>query len=225
MTIEPFGKAGCHGGVGIDRPRTGKWCGVRFARRRLVAVGLGVAMTLPMAAALAAPAASAATAKRASPRTALNAPTATPKSASACSKVSAASVAAIVGQPAPLQPAASSTNHIPATKQSGGVSGTETECVYGKTATVFVLLNVVTSKPLTISLLKKTTLAGSTASDGTIFTSYSGLGVPGFRVTSVAPVRTDQIGGLSGNTEFSATASNSLSVAKLAALANLARKL
>jgi len=49
MTIQHFEKADRHGGVGIDQQRSGALRGVRFARR-LVAVGLGVAMTLPIAA-------------------------------------------------------------------------------------------------------------------------------------------------------------------------------
>jgi hypothetical protein len=229
MTTQHFGRADRHGGVGIDQRRSGAFRGARFAQRRLVAVGFGVAMMLPMAATIAAPAASAATAISAHQVHAASVVShiATPKSASACSKASAASVAAIVGQPAPAVPAVSFTKSIPATKQSGGVSGVETQCVYGNATAgaTFVLGFTVTSKPLPISLLKSE-ITAVPPSEKVQFTSYSGLGVPGFRVTVVSgSVHTDEIGGLSGNTEFSAAAPGSLSVSKLAALAKLAKKL
>jgi hypothetical protein len=64
MTTQLHGRADRYGGVGIDGQRSGVFRGARFAQRRLVAFGLGVAMTLPMATMIAAPAASAATATR-----------------------------------------------------------------------------------------------------------------------------------------------------------------
>lgn len=144
----------------------------------------------------------------------------------ACSKVSAASVAAIVGYAAPLQPAFSVTTHAPATKQSGGVSGVGTDCVYGKAGHSIILVIEVTSKPLSISLLERVTKASAPAGEKVNFTPYSGLGVPGFHATIVnGGVHTDEIGGLSGNTEFAAATSSSLPLSKLAALAKLARKL
>ena len=151
--------------------------------------------------------------------------TATPK---ACSKVSAASVAAIVGYAAPAQPAFSFTTRAPATKQSGGVSGVGTDCVYGKAGQSIILVIEVTSKPLSISLLERVTKASAPAGEKVNFTPYSGLGVPGFHATIVnGGVHTDEIGGLSGNTEFAAATSSSLTLplSKLAALAKLARKL
>jgi hypothetical protein len=230
MTTQHFGRADRHVGVGIDQRRSGVFRGPRFAQRRLVAVGFGVAMMLPMAATIATPLASAATAISAHQVHAASVAshTATPKSASACSKVSAASVAAIVGQPAPAVPAVSFTKSIPATKQSSGVSGVETQCVYGNgtAGETFILGFTVTSKPLSIGLLKSKTTAAVPASEKVNFTSYSGLGVPGFRVTFVSgSVHTDEIGGISGNTEFSAAGPGSLSVSKLASLAKLAKGL
>lgn len=151
---------------------------------------------------------------------------ATPK---VCSKVSAASVAAIVGYAAPAEPAFSFTTRVPATKQSGGVSGVGTDCVYGKAGHSIILVIELTSKPLSISLLERVTTASAPAGEKVNFTPYSGLGVPGFHATIVnGGVDTDEVGGLSGNTEFAAATSSSLQslpLSKLAALAKLARRL
>jgi hypothetical protein len=61
------------------------------------------------------------------------------------------------------------------------------------------------------------------------FTSYSGLGPRGFRITNLQThhkrASTDEIGGISGKTVFAAVGPNSMSVSKIAALAKLAKKL
>jgi|SRR5665213_177882 len=67
MSVQLDGKAARHRGLGIDPQRSGIFQGARFAYGRLIAAGLGVAMTLPMVLMIAAPAASAATASNASP--------------------------------------------------------------------------------------------------------------------------------------------------------------
>jgi len=61
MTTQLHGRADRHDGIGTNQRRSGEFHGTRFARR-LVTVGLGVAMTLPMAVTIATPGASAATA-------------------------------------------------------------------------------------------------------------------------------------------------------------------
>ncbi|HEY5274901.1 MAG TPA: hypothetical protein VIJ34_16960 [Acidimicrobiales bacterium] len=193
--------------------------GARFARRRLLAGGLGVAMATMTPA----PAASAASASSASPvRAALAVPAATPKSSSACGKVTAESVAAIVGHATPALGADFSNARFPATKASGGVSGVATQCDYGKAPAIIILFLAVTSKPPSVSVLESATKTSAASGGEKVkITSYSGLGIPGFLVSVGS---SNEAIGLSGTTEFRATA-YSLPLSKLAALAKLARKL
>jgi hypothetical protein len=183
-------------------------------RKTAIAVGVGLTMALSVAVAIAAPAVSATTATL-------------QKAASPCSKVSGASVAAIVGQSAPAEPALSSK--IPdRSLESGGNLGIQILCVYGDSE--FTLTNTVTPAPVALSAIKQNSVPTGTGRGLKVtFTSYSGLGVPGFRVTTVQTAHkrasTDEIGGISGKTVFAAEGPYSLSVSKLAALAKLAKKL
>jgi hypothetical protein len=137
----------------------------------------------------------------------------------ACSKVSASAVAKVVGFAMPFFQADFQNAHLPATKQSGGVSAVATQCEYGKVPTLVVLYSATYSKPLTLSSVESTAKAGG----GEGITSYSGLGVPAILVKiGIA----QEIIGFSGKTEFRATGSNlDLSNSKLAALAKLAKNL
>jgi hypothetical protein len=140
--------------------------------------------------------------------------------------VSAASVAAIVGHATPAITANDFTVSDPATKQTDGISGVKTECFYGTGTAVFELGLATTSKPLSISQVESEDKASAPSSEHLKFTPYSGLGVPGFRVTGGSGSGAfDVIGGLSGKTLFTASGSGSLSASKLAALAKLARLL
>jgi hypothetical protein len=191
-------------------------------RKTAFAVGVGLAMAFPLAATIAAPAVSAA-------------PAATPKAASPCSKVSGASVGAIVGRSAPALSSLSGTIANSRSVESGGNLSTQILCVYGDAE--FTLTNTVTAAPTAPSAIKKSSAQGAGHGVKVTFTSYSGLGVPGFRITTVIAATkggskgevTDEIGGISGKTVFAASASSSLtgslSVSKLAALAKLAKKL
>jgi hypothetical protein len=189
------------------------WGWARFDLRTAVAVAIGLAMALPLATTIAAPAVSAA---------------ASPKAASPCSKVSGASVAAIVGQSAPAFPSLSGTFANSRSVESGGNLSTQILCVYGDAE--FTLTNTVTSAPASLSAIKKSSVpTGTGVGLKVTFTLYSGLGGPGFRITTVQTAHknasTDEIGGISGKTVFAAVGPNSLSVSKLAALAKLAKKL
>jgi hypothetical protein len=100
--------------------------------------------------------------------------------------------------------------------------------VYGDAE--FTLTNTVTSAPVALGAIEKSSVPTGTGQGLKVtFTSYSGLGVPGFRITTVQTTHknasTDEIGGISGKTVFAAVGPNSLSVSKLAALAKLAKKL
>ena len=160
-------------------------------RKTAIAVGVGLTMALSLAVATAAPAVSATTATL-------------QKAASPCSKVSGASVAAIVGQSAPAEPALSSK--IPdRSLESGGNLGIQILCVYGDSE--FTLTNTVTPAPVVLSAIKQNSVPTGTGRGLKVtFTSYSGLGVPGFRVTTVQTAHkrasTDEIGGISGKTVF-----------------------
>jgi hypothetical protein len=150
------------------------------------------------------------------------------KSSSLCGKVSAAAVSAIVGYPTPAQALGSATTHVPATKQSHGISGVETDCVYGKGTKSVILGYFVTSKPLTLSLLESETKSSLSGTGAKVkFTSYPGLGAQGFLVTQGGTGGFEEIGGLTGNKAFIATTTfkGAVSLSKLASLARLAKKL
>jgi hypothetical protein len=222
MNMQLDGRADRSRGLGIDSRRSGALCAARFARQHVTAV----AMTLPIAAMIAVPAATAATRTTAvTDLSHIAARTMDPRSASVCNKVSAAAVAAIVGHPAPAQTAEDSSKQYSAAETGVGVPGVVTACLYGSGGT-YILQFTSATKPLTVSGVEKVIKASATASDQLKFTSYSGLGVPGFGVTSVSSgTRTEEIAGVVGKTVFSAGTSNSLTVSKLAALAKLAKKL
>jgi hypothetical protein len=184
-------------------------------RKTAIAVGVGLTMALSLAVAIAAPGVSATTATL-------------QKAASPCSKVSGASVAAIVGQSAPALPSLSGTTANSRSMESGGNLSTQILCVYGDAE--FSLTNTVTPAPVALSAIKQSSVPTGTGQGLKVtFTPYSGHGVRGFRVTTVQTAHksasTDEIGGISGKTVFAAVGPYSLSVSKLAALAKLAKKL
>jgi hypothetical protein len=187
-------------------------------KKKAIAVAVSLAMALPLAATISAPTVSAATA-------------ASSKVSSPCGKVSAASVAAIVGKSAPLEPypVSGTIANAPPSVESGGNPATQTTCIYGDDE--FTLTNTVTSAPVALSAIKMNAVQGAGQGLKIIFKSYSGFGVRGFRIMNVqtrhgrSGASTDEIGGISGKTVFAALGPNSLSVSKLAALAKLAKKL
>jgi hypothetical protein len=193
-----------------------RWTNIH--RKTAIVAGVGLAMPLPLATTIAAPAVSAAT-------------VASLKAASACNKVSAASVTAIVGKSAPLEPypVSGTIANAPPSVESGGNPATQTKCIYGDDE--FTLTNTVTSAPVALSAIKTASVQGAGHGLKITFTSYSGLGARGFRIINLqtrhksASTSTDEIGGISGKTVFAALGPNSLSVSKLAALAKLAKKL
>jgi hypothetical protein len=154
-----------------------------------------------------------------------------PLVSSLCSKVSAASVAAIVGHSVPA-PTANTFNQ-PATKKTYGVSGVLTLCRFGADTSPAALTKVVvleldvTSKPITLSEVELATAKTSTASSKIKITPYSGLGVPAFYFTDASASVTGQgIEGVVGTRNFTATVfTKNLSKSKLSALAKLAEKL
>ena len=184
-------------------------------RKASIAVEVCLAIALPLATAFVAPPLSAATA-------------ALQKAASPCSKVSGASVDAIVGESAPAEPSLSGTIANSRWVESGGNLGTQIQCVYGDEE--FTLTNTMPSVPVTLGAIKQSSVPTGTGQGLKVtFTSYSGHGVRGFRITTVPTAHkrasTDEIGGISGKTVFAAVGPYSLSVSKLAALAKLAKKL
>lgn len=154
-----------------------------------------------------------------------------PLVSSPCSKVSPASVAAIVGHsvPAPV----TSTIHQAATTKTFGISGVLTLCTFGTETSLaglpkIVVLEIeVTSKPITLSEVEQELAKTSTATSTIKITPYSGLGASGFYFTDTSESVTGQgMEVVAGTKSFTATVFNkSLSKSKLAALAKLAEKL
>jgi hypothetical protein len=153
--------------------------------------------------------------------------------ASVCSKVSPASVSAIVGYsvPAPI----ASTSDQKATSTNYEISSVDTSCDYGiDTSTVglkkAVLLNYsIQSKALTPAEIQASFKRAERAAHAVDFkiVSYSGLGVSGYYITEAFGGFSVQIiAGVDGTRTFSAAVySKTLSQSKLAALARLAENL
>jgi hypothetical protein len=157
--------------------------------------------------------------------------TARPLSSSICSKVSPASVSAIVGYSVPA--ATPFIRNLKATKQNFGISAVETTCTFGAQTSMAALLKdvtlsfEVTSRPLTTSEIQQAIAKASGATLKFKFTPYSGLGVPAFYFSLTAAGITGQgIEGVVGTRSFGASVeTKTLSKSKLASLAKLAEKL
>jgi hypothetical protein len=154
---------------------------------------------------------------------------------SICAKVSPAAVSAIVGYkvPAPVQ----NTLTEKATPNNFEISSVETSCTYGTLTSLAglkktVLLDLsVASKAITESEVLASVKKAEAISKTLKFklTPYSGLGVPGYFLTSQEPgvgIDTEVMSGLSGKDGFGAAVySGSFPESKLAELAKLAEKL
>jgi hypothetical protein len=153
-------------------------------------------------------------------------------SSNVCSKVSASSVAAIVGYP--MKAPTFYTRNIPASSSTDGVSGAYSLCTYDDTTTTGLaglqkevdLSLEITSKALTIAELKQ---GASKAGAGTkvTVTSYPGLGLPAlYLVVSGSGTVDQEITVLNGKMVYTANIANkTLPKAKLASIAKLAGKL
>lgn len=149
----------------------------------------------------------------------------------ACARVSAARVSAIVGYRVPAGKL--SVVRLKATKSNFETSGVETTCIYGSQSNLSALLKAVTltydvlTKPITTTEFQRT-LSRVTSSAKFKFTSYRGLGVPGFYFSlSVAGITgRGVIGEQKGTRYFGASVEQKgLSKSKIAALAQLAEQL
>jgi hypothetical protein len=161
---------------------------------------------------------------------AAQAATAAPAASSVCSKVSAASVSAIVGRSVPAP--TTDTRTLPPTKENFGISAVVTTCTYGTSSSLAALVKdvtlqiEVTSKPITIAEIKQTLLKLSTASLKITLNSYSGLGVPALYFTTTgAGIKGQGISGVDGTRIYGASVEQPLSESKLASLAKLAKNL
>jgi hypothetical protein len=150
---------------------------------------------------------------------------------SICSKVSAASVSAIIGYKVPAGVAY--THSIKPTKENYGISGNETICTYGAETSMASIVKAVSlsyetiSKPLTSAEFQQS-LAKASALAKFKFSAYSGLGVPAFYFSLTEAGITGQgiSGVVNGTTYFGADVeSKSVSKSTIAALAKLAEKL
>ena len=150
-------------------------------------------------------------------------------SSSYCSKVSAASVSAIVGHSVPA--GSFSTYKVKATKTNHEISGVVSSCTYGAVASLAaiakdVILGVeVTSRPLTGADLK---YALSQAAKLKIkFTSYSGLGMTAFYYTfTVGGIFIQGMDAIAGTKSYSAGIyTKTPAISRLAALVKLTEKL
>jgi hypothetical protein len=153
--------------------------------------------------------------------------------ASICSKVTAASVSAIVGYtvPAPTQ----TVLHLPADKNDYETSSVDTSCTFGAEKSIAEIAKSVTldiavaAKPFTeAEILASTKKAEQISHDKFKLVSYSGLGVPAYYLTETADgLHIQVLSGVVGGTHSfgAAVDSATLSITKLAELAKLAEKL
>ena len=150
-------------------------------------------------------------------------------SSSYCSKVSAASVSAIVGHSVPA--GSFSTYKVKATKTNHEISGVISSCTYGAVASLAaiakdVILGVeVTSRPLTGADLK---YALSQAAKLKIrFTSYPGLGMKAFYYTfTEGGIFVQGMDAIAGTKSYSAAIyTKTPAISKVAALVKLTEKL
>lgn len=153
------------------------------------------------------------------------------RTSSLCDKVSAASVSAIIGYKVPAP--TSDTLTIKPEKENFEISGTDTVCTYGPETSMATILKAVSlsyeviSKPLTSAEMQESIKRASVNATFK-FTTYPGLGVPGFYFSLTEAGITGQgISGVLGGTRyFGATVENkNVSKTTLANLAKLAEKL
>jgi len=146
-----------------------------------------------------------------------------------CSRVSAASVSAIVGHSVPA--GSPFTDRVKATKANHGISALVSSCTYGAVTSVAalakdVILSLeVTSRPLTGADLQ---YALSQAEKLKIkFTPYAGLGMTAFYYTfTEAGIITQGMVAISGTNNYSAGIyTKTPAMSELAALVKLAEKL
>jgi len=146
-----------------------------------------------------------------------------------CSKVSAASVSAIVGHSVPA--GSPFTDKVKPTKANHEISAVVSSCTYGAVTSVaalakdVVLSLEVTSRPLTGADLKYALSQAEKLK--MVFTPYSGLGMTGFYYTfTEAGITTQGMVAIAGTTDYSAGVYTKAPVmSKLAALVKLAEKL
>jgi hypothetical protein len=150
---------------------------------------------------------------------------------SLCSAVSAASISALIGYKVPA--GTGTTFKIKPTKANYGISGTNIVCTYGGAASMAALLKDVSlsyeviSKPITTAEIEQS-MAAVSKDIKFKFSTYSGLGVPGFYFSlSEAGIVGQGISGEQTSTRFFGASVESKTVSKstLAALAKLAEKL
>lgn len=150
---------------------------------------------------------------------------------SICDKVSAASVSAIIGYKVPA--GTGTTFNIKPTKANYLISGTNTICTYGSGTSMAALVKDVSlsieviSKPLTTAEMQQSIEKASKTAK-IKFSTYSGLGVPGFYFSVTEDGITGQgITGIVSGTHFFSADVESKNVSKttIAALAKLAEKL
>ena len=152
---------------------------------------------------------------------------------SVCSRVSAASVSAIVGFSVPA--GVESTGHLPATKSNYEISSVDTTCAYGTETSIAALKKTVlletsvASKALTAAEIEASFKKAEKEAHAIDFKikTYSGLGITGFYATeSISGIYAQIVAVESGTHGFSAAVyTKSVSVSKVAALAKLAEKL
>jgi hypothetical protein len=150
---------------------------------------------------------------------------------SLCAKVSAASVSAIIGYTVPA--ATSDSFAIKPTKANYGISGTNTICTYGKETSMATIVKAVTleyevtNKPLTTAEMEASIKKASSIAKFK-FSTYSGLGVPGYYFSLTEAGITGQgITGVQDGTHFFSADVENKNVSKttIAKLAELAKNL
>ena len=151
------------------------------------------------------------------------------RAASTCSKVSAASVAAVVGHPVPA--GTLSINHLKPTKADDEVSAVVTTCIYGSMTSLKALSKVVvvgfevTSKALTGTELMRSLKQAQALKF--VFTPYAGLGMKAFYYSFTdGSIPIQGIVAIDGTTIYSSGLyTKTRAVSQLAALVKLSERL
>jgi hypothetical protein len=203
MTATAFSKLTTHAAPRLSRRRS--------LGRSALLLGTTVALSLvPVA-----------TVARASPLPA--------RAASTCSKVSAASVAAVVGHPVPA--GTLSINHLKPTKADDEVSAVVTSCIYGSVTSLKALSKVVvvgfevTSKALTGTELMRSLKQAQALKF--VFAPYAGLGMKAFYHSFTdGSIPIQGIVAIDGTTIYSSGLyTKTRAVSQLAALVKLSERL
>ena len=149
--------------------------------------------------------------------------------ASTCSKVSAASVAAVVGHPVPA--GTLSINHLKPTKADDEVSAVVTSCIYGSVTSLKALSkDVVVGFEVTSKALTGTELMHSLRQAQVlkfVFTPYAGLGMKAFYYSFTdGSIPIQGIAAIDGTTIYSSGPyTKTRAVSQLAALVKLSERL